>query len=117
MSTTFTTRTGCSATINRIGDGIGITITQPSGETKTFALLASEAREFSILLAMEASDGLNPWAATLLALDPQTSGGLLLGVPRAHRADFERACAEHDVRAVPIGDATAGSGVLVTGRR
>jgi selenide,water dikinase len=62
------------------------------------------------------SEGLDE-ATTLLMLDPQTSGGLLLGVPRAHRADFERACAAHEVRAVPIGDVAAGSGVVVSSGR
>jgi len=58
-------------------------------------------------------DGLDE-ATTLLMLDPQTSGGLLLGVPRAHRTDFESACAAHEVHAVPIGDVAAGSGVVIT---
>lgn len=53
----------------------------------------------------------------LLMLDPQTSGGLLLGVPRAHRADFERACARHDVHALAIGEAVAGSGVVFSAGR
>ncbi len=61
-------------------------------------------------------DGLDE-AMTLLILDPQTSGGLLLGVPRAHRADLERALVANDVRAVPIGDVAPGSGVVVTGGR
>ena len=61
-------------------------------------------------------DGLDE-AMTLLMLDPQTSGGLLLGVPRAHRADLERAFAANDVRAVPIGHVAPGSGVVVTGGR
>ena len=61
-------------------------------------------------------DGIDE-AATLLMLDPQTSGGLLLGVPRAHRADFERACAAHDVRAWTIGDVVEGSGVVITSAR
>jgi selenide,water dikinase len=56
-------------------------------------------------------------ASTLLMLDPQTSGGLLLGVPRAHRADFERACATHDVQAWAIGDVAEGDGVVITGGR
>jgi selenide,water dikinase len=60
-------------------------------------------------------DGLDV-ATTLLAIDPQTSGGLLLGVPRAHRADLERALAARDVHAWPIGEVADGSGVVVTGR-
>jgi selenide, water dikinase len=58
-------------------------------------------------------DGLDE-ATTLLMLDPQTSGGLLLGVPRAHRAEFERACAARGVSATAIGDAVEGSGVRVS---
>lgn len=55
MSAPFTTRTGCSATTTRIGDGIGITITQPDGSTKTFALGADEAFAFAQLLFQEAA--------------------------------------------------------------
>jgi len=51
-------------------------------------------------------------ATTLLMLDPQTSGGLLLGVPPAHRERFERACAASGVRAWRIGAAVTGSGVV-----
>ncbi len=53
-------------------------------------------------------------ATTLLVLDPQTSGGLLVGVPRAHRADWERALAAHGARGWAIGEAVEGSGVVVT---
>src|SRR5262249_36184108 len=53
-------------------------------------------------------------ATLLLMIDPQTSGGLLLGVPPAHRAAFERECASRDVRAWRIGEARAGSGVVIT---
>ncbi len=52
-------------------------------------------------------------ATTLLVIDPQTSGGLLLGVPPAHRAAFERECASRDVRAWRIGEVIAGSGVMI----
>ncbi len=51
---------------------------------------------------------------TLLVLDPQTSGGLLLGVPAAHRDALERACASRGVGAVRIGDVVEGAGVTVT---
>lgn len=53
-------------------------------------------------------------ATALLMLDPQTSGGLLLGVPPAHRGAFERASASRGVSATRIGEVTTGSGVLVT---
>ena len=56
--------------------------------------------------------GGRPEAALLF--DPQTSGGLLLGVPTAHRAAFERECASRGVTASRIGEAVAGSGVVLT---
>jgi len=48
-----------------------------------------------------------------LLLDPQTSGGLLIGVPAAHAAAWERAVAGRDVSATRIGDVTAGRGVTI----
>ena len=59
------------------------------------------------------AQGLDEATATLL-VDPQTSGGLLLGVPRAHRAALERALAAHGVRAWTIGDVAEGSGVTIS---
>ena len=53
-------------------------------------------------------------AMLLLTIDPQTSGGLLLGVPPAHRSAFERECAARDVQAWRIGEAVEGSGVVLT---
>ena len=50
----------------------------------------------------------------LLMIDPQTSGGLLLGVPSAHRAAFERECATRAVTATRIGEALEGHGVVMT---
>ena len=57
-------------------------------------------------------DGVDPTLRTLL-LDPQTSGGLLVGVPRAHADAWQRACATHGVQAALIGEVLAGSGVTV----
>ena len=51
----------------------------------------------------------------ILALDPQTSGGLLVGVPAAHADAWERARKEHGVDAWRIGDVVEGSGVTVLG--
>jgi len=51
---------------------------------------------------------------TTLLLDPQTSGGLLVGVPRAHADAWERACGAHGVSATRIGEVTEGEGVIVT---
>jgi selenide, water dikinase len=57
-------------------------------------------------------EGLDEPIRTLL-LDPQTSGGLLVGVPRAHADAWQRALKTHDVRATEIGEVIAGSGVTV----
>jgi selenide,water dikinase len=48
-----------------------------------------------------------------LMLDPQTSGGLLIGVPAAHAAAWDRAREGHGVEAWPIGEVVPGSGVAV----
>jgi selenide,water dikinase len=50
----------------------------------------------------------------VLALDPQTSGGLVIGVPAEHNADWQRAMVAHRVSATRIGDVVGGSGVTVT---
>ncbi len=57
-------------------------------------------------------DGVDDLTHTLL-LDPQTSGGLLVGVPRAHADAWQRAMKTRDVRATEIGEVIAGSGVTV----
>jgi selenide, water dikinase len=49
----------------------------------------------------------------VLALDPQTSGGLVVGVPAAHAAEWERAMRMHNITAARIGDVVAGSGVTI----
>ena len=48
-----------------------------------------------------------------LLLDPQTSGGLLVGVPSAHAEAWQRACAARGVRPVQIGEVIASSAVVV----
>jgi selenide,water dikinase len=48
-----------------------------------------------------------------LMLDPQTSGGLLVGVPSAHADAWTKASGAHGVRAVEIGVVRSGSGVAV----
>jgi selenide,water dikinase len=58
-------------------------------------------------------EGVDSALRTLL-LDPQTSGGLLVGVPAAHADAWQRACATKGVRPVQIGEVVAGSGVTVT---
>jgi selenide,water dikinase len=57
-------------------------------------------------------DGVDDPLRTLL-LDPQTSGGLLVGVPEQHADAWERARAAHGVSAVRIGEVTEGKGVIV----
>ena len=52
-------------------------------------------------------------ATRRLMLDPQTSGGLLLGVPAAHAAAWDRERERYGVAAWPVGQVTAGSGVTV----
>ncbi len=49
----------------------------------------------------------------LLLYDPQTSGGLLVAVPDGRLAGFLAFCAERGQPAWPIGDVTAGQGLLV----
>jgi selenide,water dikinase len=48
-----------------------------------------------------------------LMLDPQTSGGLLVGVPPAHADAWRRATDQRGVAATRIGEVSEGSGVLV----
>jgi selenide,water dikinase len=57
-------------------------------------------------------DGVDDALRTLL-LDPQTSGGLLVGVPSAHAEAWRRACSTKEVRAVQVGEVAAGKGVIV----
>ena len=54
--------------------------------------------------------GLDP-ATKALMLDPQTSGGLLIGVPRPHADAWDRAHKTHGVNASQIGEVVEGSGV------
>ena len=58
-------------------------------------------------------DGVEEELSTLM-LDPQTSGGLLIGVPAAHADAWERARSAHGVSATRIGEVTEGQGVIVT---
>ncbi|TMC74766.1 MAG: selenide, water dikinase SelD, partial [Chloroflexi bacterium] len=44
---------------------------------------------------------------------PQTSGGLLVGVPAAHAGAWQRACAARGVTPTQIGEVISGSGVIV----
>lgn len=56
-------------------------------------------------------DGVDDLLRTLM-LDPQTSGGLLVGVPAAHAEAWERARAANGVSAARIGEVTEGEGVI-----
>ena len=53
-------------------------------------------------------EGVDAALRTLL-LDPQTSGGLLVGVPAAHADAWQRACATKGVRPVQIGEVVSGT--------
>ncbi len=53
-------------------------------------------------------------ATERLLVDPQTSGGLLVGVPPAHLDAWMRACAARGVTSWRIGKVVDGSGVTVT---
>ena len=52
-------------------------------------------------------------ATRRLMLDPQTSGGLLVGVPAGHAAAWDRARESRGVRAWRIGEVIAGEGVAI----
>lgn len=52
-------------------------------------------------------------ATRRLLLDPQTSGGLLVGVPAAHAVTWDRARDTHGVTAWRVGEAISGRGVAV----
>jgi len=52
-------------------------------------------------------------ATRRLLLDPQTSGGLLLGVPAAHADAWDAACQRHGVIAWKVGEVVSGHGVAV----
>ena len=69
-------------------------------------------REHFIDKGLVRVDGLDE-ATILLMIDPQTSGGLLLGVPPAHREAFEGECASRGVIAWRIGEAVEGHGVVM----
>ena len=52
-------------------------------------------------------------ALRTLALDPQTSGGLLVGVPAQHADAWSKALRARSVEAARIGEVLAGSGVTI----
>jgi selenide,water dikinase len=58
-------------------------------------------------------DGRIDEPAQMLLFDPQTSGGLLLGVPRQHFEEFQRRAAEVDQPLWRIGEVRAGKGIEV----
>jgi len=53
-------------------------------------------------------------ATERLLVDPQTSGGLLVGVPPEHLDAWTRACLSRGVEAWRVGDVVEGAGVSVT---
>jgi selenide, water dikinase len=52
-------------------------------------------------------------ASQMLTFDPQTSGGLLLGVPKDKLADFKKKAEESNQQVWVIGEADAGKGIKV----
>jgi selenide,water dikinase len=52
-------------------------------------------------------------ATRRLLLDPQTSGGLLVGVPAAHAAAWDQARERHGVAAWKVGEVITGHGIAV----
>jgi selenide,water dikinase len=52
-------------------------------------------------------------ALRTLALDPQTSGGLLIGVPAQHAQAWDESRRAHGVSASLVGEVVAGSGVVI----
>ena len=52
-------------------------------------------------------------ATRRLMLDPQTSGGLLVGVPAAHATAWDRERERHGVTAWPVGQVSVGSSVTI----
>ncbi len=70
-------------------------------------------REHFVDKSLVSVDGLDE-ATLLLMIDPQTSGGLLLAVPAAHRDAFERERASRSVSAWRIGEVVAGTGVVIS---
>jgi selenide, water dikinase len=50
----------------------------------------------------------------LTLFDPQTSGGLLVAVPKKRSAEFVRALKRHSTQATVVGEVVEGSGILVT---
>jgi len=70
-------------------------------------------RDYFLTDARVRFDGVDEVLRTL-ALDPQTSGGLLIGVPAAHANAWDDACAAHGVEAWRIGDVVEGRGVTIT---
>ncbi len=49
----------------------------------------------------------------MLLYDPQTSGGLLLAVPAARRADFESSMQKHNAPCWQVGEVITGSGITI----
>ena len=49
----------------------------------------------------------------MLLFDPQTSGGLLLGVPREKLAAFKKRAEELDQPVWVVGEVRAGQGIVV----
>jgi selenide,water dikinase len=103
------------------GAGVGIRISMNAVPLLPGARAHAPGTSFGGLERNQAhflSDGrvtveLEDEALGILALDPQTSGGLLVGVPQQHAGAWTRAMKTHAVEAVRIGEVVAGSGVTI----
>lgn len=56
----LTTAQGCRVKVKRIGDGCGFDVVQPSGEKRTFACSAEDARMFAALIVAALDEGEPP---------------------------------------------------------
>ena len=80
----------------------------PIGHVRSRAAVPSHSAVACARFAASIDD-----ATRRLVLDPQTSGGLLVGVPAAHAAAWDKAREARGVRAWKVGEAIAGEGVSV----
>lgn len=54
------TKQGCRVKVKRVGDGCGFDVAQSSGEKRTFACSAEDARAFAALIVAALDEGETP---------------------------------------------------------
>ena len=106
----FVGHLGATATAGVGAAGNFLFLMFPVWRSLAIGTIAVVSRRMGEGRATEAADA----TRQSLLLDPQTSGGLLIGVPAAHAAAWERARSAHSVSAVRIGEVTEGQGVTAT---